>query len=216
MWTDLCLEKELLMTCIGAIVFDCDGVMFASHRANLAYYNRILAEFSYPQVLPEQKELALMCHTASSLEVLTNLFQPDDLAVAREFAATVNYQEFIPYMEPEADFLELLQRLSGNYPLAVATNRGKSILTILEHFGLQQFFSVVVSCHDVDRPKPAPDMLLLAAERLEIEAESCLFIGDSELDKLAAAEANVQFAGYGGEVSATISISNHLELLDYL
>ena len=204
------------MGCIDAVIFDCDGVMFASHRANLAHYNRILAEFSYPLVSPEQKEMAQMCHTASSPEVLANLFHPDDLFAARKFAATLDYREFIPYMEPEADFLNLLQLLSGDYPLAVATNRGKSILTILEHFSLKQFFSVVVTSHDVERPKPAPDMLLLAVERLKVEATDCLFIGDSELDKSAAAAANIQFAGYGGEVSATISLSNHLELLNYL
>jgi len=204
------------MGCIDAVIFDCDGVMFASHRANLAYYNRILAEFSYPLVSPQQKELAQMCHTASSPEVLTNLFHPGDLVAAKKFAATLDYRAFIPYMEPEKDFLNLLQRLSGDYPLAVATNRGKSILTILEHFSLQQFFSVVVTSHDVERPKPAPDMLFLAVEMLEVEAEFCLFIGDSELDKSAAVAANMQFAGYGGEVSAPISLSNHLELLNYL
>lgn len=204
------------MGCIDAIIFDCDGVMFASHQANLAYYNRILEEFSYPPVLSEQKELAQMCHTASSAEVLSNLFHPNDLATAREFAATVDYRQFIPYMELEPSFLELLQQLSGDYPLAIATNRGKSISMVLEYFSLQNFFSVVISCHDVEHPKPAPDMLFLVAERLNIEAESCLFIGDSKLDKLAAAAANMQFAGYGGEVSATISISNHLQLLDYL
>lgn len=201
---------------IGAIIFDCDGVMFASQQANLAYYNRILAEFSYLPVLPEQTELAQMCHTASSPEVLTNLFHPDDLVAAREFAATVDYREFIPYMEPEEDFLDLLQRLSGDYPLAIATNRGKSILAVLEYFNLQNFFSVVVSSHDVERPKPAPDMLILAVEMLNVKVENCLFIGDSELDKSAAAAANMQFAGYGGEVTAEISLLNHLELLDYL
>ncbi len=201
---------------IGAIIFDCDGVMFESHRANLAYYNRILAEFSYPLVSTQQKELAQMCHTASSPEVLANLFSQDDLTAARTFAATLDYREFIPHMEPEANFEDLLERLSGQYLLAVATNRGKSILAVLEHFKFQQFFSVVVTSHDVERPKPAPDMLLLAVEKLQLEVESCLFIGDSELDRSAAAAANMPFVGYGGEVSSNILLSNHLELLDYL
>ncbi|MCK5913144.1 MAG: HAD family hydrolase [Desulfuromusa sp.] len=204
------------MSSIKAVIFDCDGVMFESHRANLAYYNRILAEFSYPMVSTEQKELAQMCHTASSPEVLANLFCSDDLTAARKFAATLDYREFIPHMEPEANFEDLLEQLSGQYLLAVATNRGKSILAILEHFKLQQFFTVVVTSHDVEQPKPAPDMLLLAVEKLQIGAESCLFIGDSELDKSAAAAANMKFAGYGGGVVGLISLSNHLELLDYL
>jgi len=204
------------MNRIAALIFDCDGVMFESNRANLAYYNRILAEFSYPLVTFQQKDLARMCHTASSPEVLANLFHPDDLGAARQFAATLDYREFIPHMEPEKNFADLLLQLSGKYPLAVATNRGKSILAILDHFNLQQFFSVVVTSHDVERPKPAPDMLLLAMDKLKVEAASCLFIGDSELDKSAAAAANMQFAGYGGEVSGMISVSNHLQLLDYL
>ncbi len=204
------------MSCTNAIIFDCDGVMFESHRANLAYYNRILAEFSYPLVSTQQKELAQMCHTASSPEVLANLFSQDDLTAAQTFAATLDYREFIPHMEPAANFEDLLERLSGQYLLAVATNRGKSILAVLEHFKFQQFFSVVVTSHDVERPKPAPDMLLLAVEKLQLEVESCLFIGDSELDRSAAAAANMPFVGYGGEVSSNILLSNHLELLDYL
>ena len=204
------------MSRIDAVIFDCDGVMFESRQANLAYYNRILGQFSYPPVSAEQKDLAHLCHTASSPVVLTTLLREGDLQPALDFASTLNYREFIPQMEPELNLRELLVQLTGQYPLAIATNRGKSILPILDHFNLQEFFSVVVSSHDVERPKPAPDMLLLAAEKLEIMAEHCLFIGDSELDKSAAAEANVQFAGYGGGVSGKFSLSNHLELLDYL
>ena len=204
------------MSRIEAVIFDCDGVMFESRQANLAYYNCILAEFGYPLVAAEQKDRALLCHTASSPEVLTNLLRESDLLSALNFAATLDYRQFIPQMEPESNLTELLEQLIGQYPLAIATNRGKSILSILDHFNLQEFFSVVVTSHDVERPKPAPDMLFLAAEKLETEPEFCLFIGDSELDKSAAAEAKVQFAGYGGGVSGKFSLSNHLDLLNYL
>ncbi|MFK5925668.1 MAG: HAD family hydrolase [Desulfuromusa sp.] len=204
------------MSQIEAVIFDCDGVMFESRRANLAYYNRILEEFSYPPVSTEHKELAQMCHTASSSVVLANLLRQEDLPSARIFSATLDYRAFIPYMEPEADLTELLEQLLGHYPMAIATNRGKSILAILDHFNLDKYFTAVVTSHDVENPKPAPDMLFLAAESLNIKPENCLFIGDSELDKLAATEANMQFAGYGKEVSGKISLSNHLQLLDYL
>ncbi len=204
------------MSRIKAVIFDCDGVMFESRHANLAYYNRILSEFAYPLVTSDQPQQALLCHTASSPEVLANLLRKEDLRPALDFAATIDYREFIPHMEPELNLYDLLESLSGSYPLAIATNRGKSILSILDHFDLKDYFSVVVTSHDVERPKPAPDMLLLAMQKLDRKAEDCLFIGDSELDKLAAAEANMQFAGYGGGVSGMISLSNHLELLDYL
>ncbi len=204
------------MSQIEAIIFDCDGVMFESRRANLAYYNRILAEFSYPLVTADQTDRANLCHTASSPVVLAKLMSQEDLSPALDFAANIDYCEFIPHMVPESNLLDLLRRLSGDYPLAIATNRGKSIVSILDHFKLQDFFDVVVNSLDVERPKPAPDMLFLAVEKLKKTPDKCLFIGDSELDRLAATEAKVPFAAYGGGVTGDISFSSHLELFDYL
>jgi len=200
---------------IDAVIFDCDGVMFESRGANLAFYNRILEKFAYPSVTTEQTELAHLCHTASSSDVLSGLLREEDLAPALKFSASIDYREFIPQMEPEPNLTDLLEQLTKKYPLAIATNRGKSILPILDHFNLHAFFSTVVTSHDVERPKPAPDMLLLAAEKLNTTPDNCLFIGDSELDKMAANAANMRFAGYGGAVSGEISLSNHLDLLNY-
>ncbi|SEA09600.1 haloacid dehalogenase superfamily, subfamily IA, variant 3 with third motif having DD or ED/haloacid dehalogenase superfamily, subfamily IA, variant 1 with third motif having Dx(3-4)D or Dx(3-4)E [Desulfuromusa kysingii] len=202
------------MSRIEAVIFDCDGVMFESRRANLAYYNRILKEFSYPLVSADQTERAQLCHTASSPDVLSELMRDNDLVPALRFAATLDYREFIPQMEPEPHLTELLTQLRNDYPLAIATNRGKSILSILDHFDLHRFFSSVVTSHDVERPKPAPDMLLLAASYLDIAPENCLFIGDSVLDKAAAAAAGMLFAGYGG-VSGMITLSSHHDCLEY-
>ena len=203
------------MSKIEAVIFDCDGVMFESRGANLAFYNRILEKFAYPLVSAEQTELAHLCHTASSSDVLAGLLREEDLATALKFSASIDYREFIPQMEPEPNLTDLLEQLTKQYPLAIATNRGKSILPILDHFNLHDFFSTVVTSHDVERPKPAPDMLLLAAEKLGTTPDHCLFIGDSELDKMAANAANMRFAGYGGEVSGEVSLSNHLDLLNY-
>ena len=202
------------MNGVRAIIFDCDGVLFESRAANLAYYNRILMEFSYPPVLPEQQERAHLCHTASSPQVLAALVAPQDLLPALEFSATLDYRQFIPYMTPEPHLEEMLGRISRHFPLAIATNRGTSVEAILTHFGLRDFFSIVVTCKDVKRPKPAPDMLLLAAARLGMATENCLFVGDSELDQEAAVQARVRFAGYGGLAGGEFTLANHIQLID--
>ncbi|WP_303721256.1 HAD family hydrolase [Malonomonas rubra] len=204
------------MNRIEGIIFDCDGVLFESKNANLAYYNRIMEKFSYPLVTAEHKDLAHLCHTASSPDVLSALVKSTDLQQALEYAATLDYREFIPYMEPEPHLADVLQQLSCKYPLAVATNRGTSVEPILEHFGFCGYFHTVVTSKDVARPKPAPDMLLLASERLGLLPENCLFVGDSELDQRAAQEAKVRFVGYGGIGSGEISLQSHLQLLEYL
>lgn len=204
---------------LRAIIYDCDGVLFDSHAANLAYYNRILSAFSYPLVTDERKEVAHLCHTASSPQVLAGLMQPEDVSVALEFAAALDYRDFIPLMKPMPYLHQTLEAVAEYYPLAIATNRGSSVIPVLEHFGLESFFSVIVTCRDVENPKPAPDMLYLAAERLGQKPQSCLFIGDSELDEAAATAGAFQFVGYGaGFVQSRYerAVEDHLQLLKHL
>lgn len=200
----------------SAIIFDCDGVLFESKQANLAYYNRIFSRFSYPLVTTEHKERCHLCHTASSDRVLAGLMRPQDVAAALEYAATLDYREFIPLMTPEPGLREMLEVVAQHYPLAVATNRGASATHVLEHFELHHFFSVVVTSRDVPAPKPAPDMLLLAAKHLGCAPNECLFIGDSELDQFAAGSGTVTFVGYGSYWSQSPVVNHHFELLDYL
>src|SRR5262249_50485781 len=49
-------------------------------------------------------------------------------------------------------------------------------------FGLAPMIDVVLGPEDVARPKPAPDMLLLGLERLQINAAEALYIGDMVVD----------------------------------
>jgi len=205
---------------IEAIIYDCDGVLFESHAANLAYYNQIFAAFGYPLVTVEEKEKAYLCHTASSPQVLAGMMRAQDVPAALSFAAEIDYRDFIPFMNPMPHLHRVLEVVASHYPLAIATNRGSSVVPILEHFGLDHFFSAVVTSRDVEKPKPAPDMLLLAARQLGYQPHACLFIGDSELDQAAAAAGLFHFAGYGEKFAREKSVervlNHHLDLLQHL
>jgi len=206
---------------LEAIIYDCDGVLFESHSANLAYYNQIFTAFDYPEVSAEQKQAAHLCHTASSPQVLAGLMRAEDVPAALSFAAEIDYRQFIPLMKPMPQLHLVLETVACHYPLAIATNRGPSVVPILEHFGLQQFFSAVVTSRDVKKPKPAPDMLLLAARRLGHQPQSCLFIGDSELDQAAATAGDFHFVGYGERFLLEESVVEkvlvqHRDLLEHL
>jgi phosphoglycolate phosphatase len=201
------------MSRFRAVIYDCDGVLFESRRANLAYYNRVQQHFCEPPVLPEQTERAHLCHTAASPRVFEVLLGPERVEAALSFAATVDYRQFIPYMDPEPGMVDSLAILGRELPLAVATNRGTSMPEILNHFNLTDYFSVVVTSRDVPRPKPHPDMLILAAERLGYAPEELLFVGDSELDRDAAAGAGVCFASYKSSLGADIELHEHAQLV---
>ncbi|RMF46588.1 MAG: HAD family hydrolase [Deltaproteobacteria bacterium] len=197
---------------IAGVIFDCDGVLFESRRANLAYYNAILARFDLPPVTEDQPDKAQLCHTADSRTVLTSLLEPGLAERALEIAAGLDYRQFLPFMDPEPGMIEGLRRLSSAWPLAVATNRGNSMTDILHHFGLAECFSAVVTSRDVARPKPAPDMLFKAAQSLEIDSSQLVFVGDSELDRQAADAAGIRFVAYGERVSGDWQVRSHGEL----
>lgn len=196
------------------IIFDCDGVLFESRRANLAYYNAVLEHFDVPPVLPEEVERAHLCHTADSTRVFNVLVGPERAGEALALASRQDFLRFVPEMEPEAGLFEALSFLSERLPLAVATNRGHSMPEILRHFKLEQYFSVVVTSRDVARPKPYPDMLLMAAKRMGVSLERLLFVGDSELDHAAATAAGIRFVSYKGLAGGDLEISGHHELVD--
>ncbi len=209
-------EKLSEMTDLEAIIFDCDGVLFESHLANMAYYNRIFAEFSYPQILDPLSAVAHICHTASSTDVLLTLMRESEVEAALAFAQTIDYREFIPLMTESFGLKPALHRLSEKFPLAVATNRGNSMHEVLAHFSLSRFFDVVVTSRDVEKPKPAPDMLLLAAQRLGVFENHCLFIGDSELDQRAATEGGIPFVAFGETIKIGPRVDTHSELVEML
>jgi phosphoglycolate phosphatase len=198
------------------IVFDCDGVLFESKNANLAYYNEILSAFDVAPVTIEQQERAHICHTAATPQVFAALLGPERAALAITMVAKLDYKKFIPFMTPEPQMQEVIATLAARYPLAVATNRGTSMAEILLHFEIAAYFQVVITSRDVPRPKPFPDMLHLAARRMGIAEKELLFIGDSELDAAAATAAGMPFIAYRSIQGEAPAISSHQEIFSLL
>lgn len=199
---------------MNGIVFDCDGVLFESRAANLAYYNAVLEQFGGAPVGPGDGPRAHLCHTAASPEVFRVLLGDELVPAALAVANELDYRRFIPEMQPEPGLVDMLAGLSSRFPLAVATNRGTSMREILCHFGLTGYFTAVVTSRDVPRPKPHPDMLLEASRQLGLGPEELLFIGDSELDQAAASAAGIRFASYRNDLSADLRLASHHQLLE--
>ncbi|MFA5516070.1 MAG: HAD family hydrolase [Desulfuromonadales bacterium] len=204
------------MTGIRGVIFDCDGVLFSSLPANLAYYNAILTALGEPPVLTGDREKIHLCHTAASPQVFAGLLGEGRVQAALSMAADLDFRRFIPEMRPEPDMADSLARLAQRFSLAVATNRGTSMDEILQYFKLDTYFRTVITSRDVPRPKPWPDMLLLAAERLELTTGQLLFVGDSELDQAAAQAAGMRFAAYKTDLPGDVRVGSYKELMGIL
>jgi HAD superfamily hydrolase (TIGR01549 family) len=197
------------------IIFDCDGVLFQSQPANIAYYNHIFSEMQV-EIVTEGSMEADVCHTAASPEVFRQLLGADRVEDALYVARTVDYRQFIPLMVPEDGMINTIDELSRSLPLAIATNRGRSMNDVLEHFSIASYFQEVVTSTDVSQPKPAPDMLHLAAELLCEKEHSLIFIGDSILDYRAATGAGMSFLSFQWDIDGVQRIDSFKELLEYI
>lgn len=66
-------------------------------------------------------------------------------------------------------------------PISVATGSDLSIVDPeLHHVGLRDYFEIIVTPADVKRGKPAPDMFLLAAEKMGVPPGDCLVFEDGK------------------------------------
>jgi phosphoglycolate phosphatase len=194
-----------------AIIYDCDGVLIDSSLANQAFYNHILARFGLAPLTPEQwAEVSPL----TAADALTLLFQDTPwLAAAQEYQTQVDNTPFFPLMRVEPNLQETLTRLRPHYRLAIASNRGKSLAAVLQHCGLAEFFEATVSSRDVQEPKPHPASLDLILGRFGVSPAKACYIGDSDLDREAAARAGVAFVAYRNpELKADFHLEDHLEL----
>jgi phosphoglycolate phosphatase len=200
-----------------AVIYDCDGVLFDSFDANFAFYNRIMEMMGCSPLDRGDSELMRVLHTFSSREVFAYMFPPGpELERAVSCMSAVDYTELVPLMIPERDMVETLELLLGKVHLGICTNRSTSMGTVLDSFGLRHFFGCVMTASGGVRPKPHPDPLLRVLDHFGIAPHEALFIGDSEVDRMAAAAAAVPFAVYRQDLPALARLESHADVLALL
>lgn len=95
-----------------------------------------------------------------------------------------------------------LSTIRGNFPLAIATNSGRTDTdVVIPALGLDQYTQVVVTATDVENLKPAPDIYLLAAKSLGLAASDCIAIEDSGPGGEAAKAAGCYLIGLNDRVT---------------
>jgi HAD superfamily hydrolase (TIGR01509 family) len=75
---------------------------------------------------------------------------------------------------------EAVSRLADRWVLALASSANREIIDLVLHLAdLARCFAATVSSEEVPRGKPAPDVYLEAARRVQAPAERCAAVEDS-------------------------------------
>ena len=196
---------------IEVIIYDCDGVIVDSRKSNEAFFNHVLGTFDLPPLEPEQLELI---YSFSGRAAIDFLISSDSLREEiKTYMKGVDNSPFISLMSVEPHIKEVVSELRKQHKIAVATNRGKSVRTILQKYDLDELFDMTVTSLDVTEPKPNPECLLKILDHFGIPPQKALFIGDGQVDSMASQGAGIPFLAYKNpSLKAFQHLNSHLEL----
>jgi HAD superfamily hydrolase (TIGR01509 family) len=134
----------------------------------------------------------------------------------REVARAMDSTPFFNLLRPYPQLRSFIEQIKQRYRVGLATNRSATIPAIIDYLGLSGVFDAVASARDKVRPKPAPDMLELCLSRAGVAADHAVYVGDSEIDRMAAEAARIDFIGVGERVDYPDRVATLSELPDAL
>lgn len=208
------MNPSIPSTGLTGLIFDCDGVLFDSKEANTAYYNHIRLAVLLP---PMSEEEAAYSHMVSTDEALERMIPEERRLQALTARNNTSYRDtFMTLMRPSPHMHEFLRALKASgIAMALCTNRSDSVRHVLEHFGLTEYFSPVMTVSHA-RPKPDPDGLRKILDRWGTGPETVAFLGDSLVDQHAASAAGVPFWSFNNPgLPADLHVSSFKELDDF-
>lgn len=180
------------------VIFDCDGVLVDSE----AISNRVLASILNRQGATLSPTDAQRLFVGQSVcAVRQTALRELHVELPSDWAAGY-YEELIPALaevEPIPGVRALLDRLvTLGVPVCVASQgppeKMKMTLSVTR---LEAFFEGrIYSAESVERPKPAPDLFLHAADACGVRPTRCAVVEDSELGVTAARSAGMTVYAY--------------------
>jgi HAD superfamily hydrolase (TIGR01509 family) len=164
-------------------IFDCDGTLVDSMPLHFRAWSASFVHHGAPWEWTED-------------EFYANAGVPDRITVMelnQRFGADLCpdkiheykaewYARHLHEIEAVAAVADLARRYHAEgRKISVASGSDISLVApSLERAGLLELFDIIITPADVERGKPAPDMFLLAAERMGVAPETCLVFEDGQ------------------------------------
>ena len=189
---------QLPDTPFQALIFDCDGTLvdsmplhYQAWVASLTHHQAPFAfteDFFYSKAGVREQDVVKELNQEYGTQV-----DPDSVA---DYKASL-FEKMIPQVPAVRPVADFARSMHGRVPMSVASGSEEHIVRgcLTANELLHLFDDIIITPRLVARGKPAPDMFLLAAERMGVKPQDCLVLedGQSGIDAAKAAGMNWVF-----------------------
>ncbi|WP_436774182.1 HAD family hydrolase [Yinghuangia sp. YIM S09857] len=184
----------------GLVIFDNDGVLVDSERIANAVMAEILTGYGVPTTADE----AIRDFMGGSMTLVRTVVRerhgrdmPAEFEDAYHRAVFAAFRAGLKAVAGVADLLDALVAAGVPYCVASSGTHDRIRLTLTTTGLIGRFpDAVIFSSQDVAHDKPAPDLFLVAAEKMGFAPEDCAVIEDSPLGVAAARAAGMRVYGH--------------------
>ena len=205
-----------MLTNKKAVIFDLDGTLVDSMWMWKAIDIEYLGRFGLDLPPSLQKDIEGMSFSEIAVYFKETFQIPDTL---EEIKATWNrmaydkYTKEVPLKKGVQKFLDYCKE--NRILLGIATSNSRELVdATLKAVNIKEYFACVMTACEVAKGKPAPDIYLAVAEKLQAEPSRCLVFEDIEMGIMAGKNAGMEVCAVEDEFSMN-QIEAKKKLADY-
>lgn len=167
-----------------AVLFDLDGTLLDTLEDLKDSVNYVMVRYGFPERTLDEVRKAV----GNGIRKLIERSVPQGTA---EETIESAYDDFMVYYKkncmvktkPYPGIEEVLRKLKAEgCKLAVVTNKGNEAVQEMIPYYFEGLFEIAVGATKEMPKKPAPDTVYYALEKVKVEKEKALFVGDSQVD----------------------------------
>jgi pyrophosphatase PpaX len=198
---------------LKAILFDFDGVIINSYEAWFNVFNDLRKKYNLKEI--GRQEFDKKVWGNSLYEEAKIYFRDQDLEeVKHSYNSLRNkYSEKTILLPKVKKVLESVKKKKIKIGLVTNSFR-KATLNTLKFHKISKYFDVIVTVDDVERPKPNPEPVIKACEKLDIIPQETIYVGDTKFDYKAGKAAGCLVVGLNSDGDLVIDkLSDLLKLV---
>lgn len=174
------------MNLLEAVIFDLDGVLTETSRQHYLAWKQLAKDLNF-EITDKINEQVKGISRLESLNIILSASNMADKFTETEKLQLADIKNLI-YQSLIKEFtkknlsdgaLLLLKTLRDNKIKIALASASKNARFLLEAMDIKEYFDVVVDPSRVIHGKPAPDIFLMAAQKLGVEPKNCIGIEDA-------------------------------------